>query len=338
MHIRIGHSERNEESARPHPKCRFLAALGVTYLIRSSLCSALFVAAASAQCVPLPLPTTASTRGLAMGNANLAGRDDDVIFYGPAQLAVARGTSVAGERYLDGLAGGTASTTSRLASGGIGVGAQIVEGRNSDECLLQLTPQNGFFFPAARTISRSQAVVGAAQTFKRIRFGLAAKYATETADDQRLSRFLMDVGASRDFTLGDFVPLTAAFAVQSIGGNPTDAFMLGVPRSASLGLSTGAPLGPFDLAIMAQGGVEHSGLATDMRNRPLLRGGVELGYTWLDGYSVAVRAGERTASSFELTRHTTFGVGLVLDRFAFDYAFENLAGPYVGNRFGIRLR
>ena len=32
------------------------------------------------------------------------------------------------------------------------------------------------------------------------------------------------------------------------------------------------------------------------------------------------------------------GVGLVLDRFAFDYALEHLAGPYVGNRFGIRLR
>jgi hypothetical protein len=305
-------------------------------LIGASFCSSLFAAVVAAQCVEVPLPTSASTRGLAMGNANLAGRDDDVLFYGPAQLAVARGTSVAAERYVDGLASGTAATTSRLASGGIGVGAQIVEGKNSASCLQQLALPNGL--PAAQTISLTQAIVGAAQTYKRIHFGLAAKYATETADDQRLSRFLVDVGVSHDFTLGDFVPLTAAFAVQSIGGNPTDAFVLGTPRTASIGLSTGAPLGAFDVAVMAQAGVEHSGMPDDVKNRPLLRGGVELGYTWLDGYTIAVRAGERTASAFELTQHTTFGLGLVLDRFAFDYAFEHLAGPYVGNRFGIRLR
>ena len=305
-------------------------------LLGASWCVVSLATRVGAQCVDLPLPNSASTRGLAMGNANLAGRDDDVIFYGPSQLAVARGTSVAAERYVDGLAGGTAATTSRLGSGGIGVGAQIVEGRNSTSCLQQLALRNGS--PAAQTISLTQAIVGAAQTYKRIRFGVAAKYATETADDQRVSRFLVDVGISHDFTLGDFVPLTAAFAVQSIGGNPTDAFALGVPRTASIGLSTGGPLGAFDVAVMAQAGVEHTGLPQEIKNRPLLRGGLELGYTWLDGYSIAIRGGERTASSFDLARHTTFGAGLVLDRFAFDYAFEHLAGPYGANRFGVRLR
>ena len=291
----------------------------------------------AAQCVDLPLPTSASTRGLAMGNANLAGRDDDVIFYGPAQLAVARGTSVAAERYLDGLAGGTVATTSRLATGGIGVGAQVVQGKNSDPCLQQFAQPSGFL--PLRTISLTQAVVGAAQTYKRYRVGIAAKYATEQAGDQRQSALLADVGVSHDYSLGDFVPLTAAVAVQSIGGNPTDAFLLGVPRTASLGLATGGPLGPFDLALAAQAGVEHTGLGTsNIRNRPMVRGGAEVGYTWLDGYSIAIRVGERTASWWDLTRHTTFGAGLVLDRFAFDYAAEHLAGPRFGNRFGIRLR
>src|SRR5437762_11422588 len=137
----------------------------------------LFAGAASAQCIDRPLPTSASTRVLAMGDANLAGRDDDVIFYGPAQLAVARGTSVAAERYVDHLAGGTAATTSRLASGGIGVGAEVVEGTNSTPCLQQFNLPNGL--PAARTISRDMAVVGAAQTYKRIRVGVSAKYATQ---------------------------------------------------------------------------------------------------------------------------------------------------------------
>ena len=302
-----------------------------------ALLALLYAGAASAQCVDLPLPSSASTRGLAMGNANLAGRDDDVIFYGPAQLAVARGTSVAAERYVDGLAGGTAATSSRLASGGIGVGAQIAEGKNSNACLLLPTLPNGD--PASQTISRTEAVVGAAQTYKRIRFGLAAKYATEDADATRLSAFLVDVGVAHDYTLGDFVPLTVAVAVQSIGGNPTDAFALGVPRSASIGLATGGPLGAFDLALATQVGVEHSGSQFfTIRNRPMVRGGLEVGYSWLDGYSVAVRVGERTASAFELTGHTTFGAGLVLDRFAFDYAVEHLAGSHFGNRFGVRLR
>ena len=305
-------------------------------LLAVSLCTSLTADRLPAQCVDLPLPTSASTRGLAMGNANLAGRDDDVIFYGPAQLAVARGTSVAAERYFDGLAGGTVATTSRLATGGIGVGAQIVEGKNSDACLQQPTPGQ---FLRVQTISRTQAVVGAAQTYKRYRVGVAAKYATEQTDNLRQSMFLADVGVSHDYSLGDFVPLTVALAVQSTGGNPTDAFVLGAPRTASLGVATGGPLGPFDLALAIQAGVEHTGTdLSDVRNRPMVRGGLEVGYTWLDGYSVALRAGERTASWWDLTRHTTFGAGLVLDRFAFDYAAEHLTGSRFGNRFGIRLR
>src|SRR5436190_6388312 len=165
-------------------------------LLAVSLCTSLTADRLPAQCVDLPLPTSASTRGLAMGNAKLAGRDDDVIFYGPAQLAVARGTSVAAERYMDGLAGGTVATTSRLASGGIGVGAEVVEGRNPDSCLQLLALPNGL--PAARTISRDMAVVGAAQTYKRTHVGLSAKYATQQADEQRTSQFLFDVGASHD--------------------------------------------------------------------------------------------------------------------------------------------
>src|SRR3954470_20904954 len=99
------------------------------------VCAALSISrSAAAQCVDRPLPTSASTRGLAMGDANLASRDDDVIFYGPAQIAVGRGTSLAAERYLDNLSSGTIATTARLAAFGIGLGAQIVGGRNIGGC------------------------------------------------------------------------------------------------------------------------------------------------------------------------------------------------------------
>src|SRR3954454_17074430 len=97
---------------------------------------ALFAGRLSAQCLPLRLPISASTRGIAMADANTAGRDDEVIFYGLAQLAVARGTSASVERYSDRLVGGALSTVSRIASGAVRLGAQIVEGRNEPQCNL----------------------------------------------------------------------------------------------------------------------------------------------------------------------------------------------------------
>jgi hypothetical protein len=302
------------------------------------VCASLSISlSAAAQCVDRPLPTSGSTRGLAMGDANLASRDDDVIFYGPAQLAVARGTSVAGERYLENLSSGTIATTARVSAGGVGVGAQIVGGQDVGGCSPLAQLPNGS--PAYQTVTRSLAVVGGALPFKRYRLGIAGKFAREQVDTARYGVVLADVGVSRDFTLGDFVPLTAAIVVQGIGPDPTRAMLLGVPRQASLGLSGGGPVGPLDLALAFQSGVEHtrSG-ASEIKNHPLVRGGVEIGYTWLDGYSFSVRAGERTASSYALNRHLTFGGGLVLDRVSIDYAVEDLAGARYAHRVGLRLR
>ena len=291
----------------------------------------------AAQCVDRPLPSSFSTRGLAMGNANLASRDDDVIFYGPAQLAVARGTSVAGEGYPGKLASATMATTSRIASGGVGLGAQVVEGQNNGPCAaLPLLP-NGQ--PPAQTITRTLGVVGGAFPFKRFRFGVDGKYAAEQADANHASSLLADVGVARDFSVADFLPLTAVLAFQSIGPDPTRAIELGVPREASLGLASSGPFGPLDFVIAVQGGVEHNGTPTSgIKNRPLARGGVELGYSWLDGYSFAVRAGARTAEGYELTRHFTAGAGIVLDRLSIDYALEELTNSTFGQRLGIRLR
>ena len=122
------------------------------------LASALFSLVAgrlSAQCLPLRLPIGASTRGVAMADANTAGRDDDVIFYGPAQLAIARGTSASVERYSDRLVGGAMSTVSRISSLGVGIGAQIIEGRNETQCnLVSLGPGGAFVFtPAPRHVT-----------------------------------------------------------------------------------------------------------------------------------------------------------------------------------------
>jgi hypothetical protein len=67
-------------------------------------------------------------------------------------------------------------------------------------------------------------------------------------------------------------------------------------------------------------------------------GGVELAYTWLEGYTIAVRAGARTAPPATDVRHLTAGAGLTLDRLTFDYALESLTGSGHAHRLGVRLR
>lgn len=276
-----------------------------------------------------------------MGDANTAGSDDDVIFYTPAQLAVARGTSVSIERYSDRLAGGAMSSASGIASGGIGVGAEVVQGSNDAQCEIVSVGPTGtlVFSPAPRAVSRMLGVVGVAQTFQRFHLGAAAKYAGEQAGDQRASRVMFDAGASRDMTLGDFIPLTVAVAVQNIGTSATDTLQLNTPLRAALGLASGGPVGPIDLAVALDAAAERNATQSLVRHGRLVAGlGTEIGYTWLDGYSIALRLGERVQPTRTDLRHLTFGAGLVLDRVSVDYAAEDQVGFRLAHRIGIRVR
>jgi hypothetical protein len=313
-------------------RTRTLACLLITLVVASR---------ASAQCLPLRVPTGASTRALGMGDANTAGNDDDVIFYDPSQLAVARGTSASVERYSDRLAGGAMSSTSRIASGGIGIGAQIVQGTNDPQCqIVSVGPTGTFVFsPAPRAVSRMLGVVGVAQTFKKFHLGASAKYAGEQSGDQRTSRVMLDAGASRDMTVADFIPLTVAVAVQNIGTSATDTLQLNTPLRAALGFASGGPVGPIDVAVALDAAAERNATQPLIRHGRLVAGlGTEIGYTWLDGYSVALRLGERVPPTRTDLRHFTFGAGLVLDRVSIDYAAESQVGFRLAHRLGLRVQ
>ena len=51
-------------------------------------------------------------------------------------------------------------------------------------------------------------------------------------------------------------------------------------------------------------------------------GGIEVGYSWLDGYAIAFRGGARRALPGE--RPLTGGLGFTMDRLSIDYAVEAL--------------
>jgi hypothetical protein len=95
----------------------------------------------------------------------------------------------------------------------------------------------------------------------------------------------------------------------------------------------------LDVALAAQFAVEQNGADSFLEHGRFIPGlGAEIGYTWLDGYSIAVRVGERTPPTRTDLRHFTFGAGLVLDRISLDYAAEDQVGFRLANRVGIRIR
>ena len=267
----------------------------------------------------------ASARLLAMGDMGIASRDDDVLFYNPAQLVVARGMSVSGERESSTERSGALSTVTRFNGGGIAVGVTMAQFNypNSLVCLLA-GPGTCGLQPDSLPSSSFAAVAGLAQAFKGTRFGLNAKYAEEQSTFRRVSKGLIDVGASRDF----FRYMTMAVAVQNISARDTSG-LPSRPLRTTLGLAAAGPEGPLDLAGTA-------GVSIDPLRRIHAAGGMEVSWSWLDGYSIALRAGAR--DPLPTQRAFTAGAGYTVDRLTIDYALETLANGRIGHRFGLRIR
>ena len=296
--------------------------------------------AAGGPYAPLILLLPSGPRTLAVGNTGVAGRDDDVIFFNPAQLVIARGFSGSIERYSATSAGGALSAVTRFNTGGIAIGMRMADYETPTNLyppnratMLNAAPGNG---------TSLEATVGVGQVIKGVRVGLAGKYIEDNVPAIRASGGALDLGVSKDF----FGPYTFALAVQNIGAS-TD-----VPCSIAVG------------CVMPPGGVEPTasipmplrttfGVQTQRAVRQLdlmatasiwmLRanwvgasGGAELGYSWLDGYSIALRAGARSTMPGEAA--FTAGAGFTMDRLSIDYAAEALTGSRFGQRIGLRVR
>jgi hypothetical protein len=317
-------------------KFQFAGTLLVAAVVRS-------VAAQSNQCcvvdrdptAPVILHLPASARWLAMGNAAMGSRDDDVIFYNPAQVAVARGTSVSFEQYSAGARGGTLSSVARLNTGGVAVGVNFVDYETAAgiggfpvtrEDLLRRQPQDAVGV---------NLVIAVAQVVKGFRIGAAGKYADDLAGERRAGGPAFDLGVSRDFRRY----FSAGLAVQNIGRDISTPRLVNqqsvlagpepYPLVTTLGLTANKSVGPYDLVATSAVSVEREGFVVPA-------GGVEVNYSWLDGYNIAIRAGARRADIGE--RALTAGAGFGVDHLSIDYAFEALSGSHVGHRIGLRVK
>ena len=273
---------------------------------------------------PLALKLPASARMLGMGDIGVAGRDDDVIFYNPAQLFVARGTSFSATRLSPTARGGTMSTVLRLGPGAVGFGANYLEYQSPvlGTRLGRLEIIGGNISPGTSAVG----VVGYAQTFKGFRLGAAAKYGMDALTLERFGNLYGDAGLARDF--GRY---TAALAVQNIGSSiPRGSDRIDPPTTATLGAATARPVGPLDVAATA-------GVSYSAEDEVTAGGGVEIGWSWISGYSIAARAGAHQARQDGDTELMA-GFGFTADRMTLDIGVERLPGNRAGYRAGIRIR
>ena len=277
--------------------------------------------------VPIVLRVPAGTRYLGLGNTGVSGRDDEVLFYNPALLAVVRGTTISAQRYWPGNTSGTFSTALAFAGGGLGIGGQYL-GYSTDALTLPIATSS-LDSAGSRSASSAAATIGFARVFKGIRWGIATKFVGESAPLDRSTSGFVDLGAQKDFRY-----LGVGLAMQNVG-------MFGVsdvlePSRVTIGamseqaLVNFVPVSPYlDAALAAQVSVLNDGWV-----KPA--GGLELGVNWIQGYFITLRAGGRRPEPDE--RPFTAGATLAADRFRFDYALETREGGNLSHRVGVRVR
>ena len=309
------------------------------------LCSVVFVVSAAtaprafAQAPvtgPLILHVPASARTAALGNAWVAGRDADVIFHNPAQLIGQRqGFDLSVTRL--GPASTMASIGSVFAAGKwsltFGWGAQIV-GFNADAAVSHPYSPDLLQARGSRSGSDALVVAGAAIVFKGFRIGVAGKYVSELASP--LSSTLLPVRANHQMVLADVGVArnmfggTAALAFQNLGRHSHDnGGYLPLPRQLALGWSSLKQAGPLDLGLFTQVAARKDWVSP--------AAGLEVGYSWIDGYNVTFRlGGRRTETNAE--RPISMGAALRADRLTVEYAVRFFHGGYTANGVTVRWR
>jgi hypothetical protein len=299
-----------------------------TRLMRKRITIALLAGAvpltAGAQTV-LQLP--ASPRALGVGDAFVAGRGSDMIFYNPALLALQPGLSASLQRF--GAASSLGAISSSFSTGPIagGVGAQLLDYGAS---VPGGSRAGNLGARGSITASSTAAAVGAALLVKGVRVGAAAKYVEERVGSARDGGAAFDAGLARDF----FGRATIGVAVRNLGEALTfDGERVPLPMTATLGAAAFSPplFTFFDLNATAAVSYRRDGTW-------IPAGGLELTYVPLDGWAITGRAGARRIADDFGAKPLTLGAGLSFDRISLDYAYHALDGPESAHRIGLRLR
>jgi hypothetical protein len=264
-----------------------------------------------------------------MANAAVAMRDDEALFYNPAQIGLVRSASIAWQRAGDATLR-AASAVFRADSLGVGVGARHLDLDAADLPLSAPLVGDEGPLPA----SSLAIVAGAARPVKGVRVGAVVGYGEDRVGDQRSGHTVLDVGVARSIIVGHWPRgvVQVGLALQHLGGRSTIGdTKVYPPTSVTAGANLESyPLGSFDIA----GGVA---LSVRRDGRVVPRTGWELSWFWIDGYAVQARAGVRRPE-FDGQSAITLGLGLLRDNISLDYAFEPARDIPESHRVGIRVR
>ena len=312
---------------------------GIAVVVVLSTCLATEAFAQAPPVGPLLLIIPATPRTAALGNAWVAGRDQDVLFYNPAQLINARQSlDLSITRHGS---EGTTTTLGSIYAGGkwsltLGWGVQFADYSVSPAMAYPYAPDVLLSSGAAQGTSALFAV-GGAIVWKNTRFGAAAKYASDRVsmptgmpDPPARSSitngvFVADIGIARPIVGG-----TGALSVQNLGGSSNDdGMVITVPKQVLMGWSTTKVVGPLDVGVYSQ--------LTLRDNWTAPAGGVEIGYSWIEGYLVSLRAGARRPESGP-EHPLTFGAALTADRLTVEYGVQFFKGGRAANGVTIRWR
>lgn len=282
---------------------------------------------------PLLLRVPATPRTAALGNAWVAGRDHDVLFYNPAQLIGARtGLDLSLIRF--GSDGTTATLGSVYAAGKLsltlGWGVQMATYRLDAAASYPYQPD--VLAGAGNTSGLSAlGAVGGAILYKGFRIGATGKYAVDRAAvpadpaSSPTSAFVADVGVARNIFGG-----VAAFAAQNLGprslaDDPEDDdddeerdddeedVPPTIPRQMLMGWSFAKVAGPLDLGIYTQVLVRSGWTSPGA--------GLDVTWSWIEGCFVSLRAGARRPET-TTERPYAFGGALTIDRVAVEYSLQ----------------
>lgn len=313
--------------------------LALTVSVQLSVVS---LAAAQAPATgPLLLRVPATPRTAALGNAWVAGRDQDVLFSNPAQLIGARtGLDLSLIRF--GSDGATATLGSVYAAGKwsltLGWGVQIASYRVDPAAPYPYQPDVLTGTGDAEALS-ALAAVGGAVLYKGFRIGAAGKWGSDRgqtgvrpSSDPGLtpstSVFLADIGVARNIFGG-----VAAFSAQNLGrrslfddpddGDDDDAGdddeededdePPTIPRQLLMGWSMTRAAGPLDLGLYTQVLVRSGWTSPGA--------GLDVTWSWIEGCFVSLRAGTRRPET-TTERPYAFGGALTIDRATLEYSVQ----------------
>ena len=277
----------------------------------------------------LVLRMPAGTRALALGGAAVAVTDAEAVFNNPAQLTNGRGVAIGAQRWGAGASLVSAAVAIAASPGGLGFGVQHLDYTTTcDACAGEPTVEGALGRRLAAPAATSVATLGFGRELDGVRVGIAGKVAEQRLPDVRAAAAAVDVGIAKQVG-----PVWLGLAAQNVGGalrlGPAGRWQL--PRKTTVGAAVDFyPLGPLDVGASAAVAFEEGGEVVP-------GGGIEIGYSPLEGYSGALRAGVRRVVGDDVGP-LSLGAILTRDRFSLEYAYQAIEAPGELHRVGIRFR